>query len=296
MDWSRHPTPEISSNKDFYVTSKGFFEPRIKLESWSLEVGGLVCNAKKFDLKSLASLGEHEEVIGLECVGNKVGGDSLDCAVWRGVRFERFLEMVGPSAGVVDVVLHAADGYSDSVRLSWLKANYAVLAYQMNGEPLSRSHGFPVRLLAPGIYGMKNVKWIERIEFVDYDYQGYWQKRGWSDGAFVKPHARIDAPRTAQELPHGENLLAGVAFAGNKRISKVELSFDGGKKWLPAELKKPLSPYSWSLWAYRWAAPRGRHSIMARCVDGQGRLQPQGPKGISPDHAEGWHTVQVDVL
>ncbi len=197
---------------------------------------------------------------------------------------------------MVDVALYGADGYSDSIRLSWLKANYAMLAYQMNGEQLARSHGFPLRLLAPGIYGMKNLKWIERMELVDYDYIGYWQKRGWSDEAFVKPHARIDAPRTGQELTRGEVLIAGVSFAGIKGVSKVELSFDGGKKWVPAELKRPLSPYSWVLWAYRWEAAKGSHTIVARCIDGQGRVQPRGPKGLAPDHAEGWHTVQVDVV
>lgn len=295
-DWSRHPTPEISSAEDFYVTSKGYFTPKVGAESWSLEVGGLVANPKKLDLSSLASLGEHQQVIGLECVGNKIGGDALDSALWRGVRFDRLLELVEPRANVVDVVLHAADGYSDSIKLEWLKANYAMLATRMNGEALSRSHGFPARLLAPGIYGMKNVKWIERIEFVDSNYLGYWQTRGWSDDAFVKPHARIDTPRSGRELPQGEALVAGVAFTGKEGVSKVEVSFDGGKGWTQAKLKPPRSSYSWVLWAYEWEAPKGRYAIMARCFDGSGRMQPQGPKGISPDHAEGWHTVHVEVL
>lgn len=296
MDWSRHPTPEISSNEDFYVTSKGYFTPQVNLSSWSLEVGGLVGNPKKLDLKSLASLGEQQEVIGLECVGNKIGGSALDNAVWRGVRFDRLLEVVEPRSNVVDVVLYGADGYSDSVRLDWLKANYALLAYQMNGEALPRSHGFPLRLLVPGIYGMKNLKWIENIEFVDHNYLGYWQKRGWSDDAFVKPHARIDAPSPAQELTRGPVQVAGVAFTGNQGVSGVELSFDGGRSWVPARLKEPLSPYSWVLWSHKWEASKGRHAILARCIDGRGRVQPRGPKGQAPDHAEGWHTVEVEVL
>ncbi|MFQ6671943.1 MAG: molybdopterin-dependent oxidoreductase, partial [Candidatus Tectimicrobiota bacterium] len=154
LDWSRHPTPEISPIGDFYAISKGFFDPRISLDGWSLAVGGLVKHPKMFDLSSLAALDHHEEVIGLECVGNRVGGDALDCAVWVGTRFDRLVEAVEPRASVVDVVFYAADGYSDSVRLSWLQANYALLAYRMNGEPLTRSHGYPVRLLTPGIYGM----------------------------------------------------------------------------------------------------------------------------------------------
>jgi DMSO/TMAO reductase YedYZ molybdopterin-dependent catalytic subunit len=296
IDWSRHPTPEISSNEDFYVTSKGFFHPRVNLDSWSLEVSGLVANPKKFDLKSLVSFGEQKKVIGLECVGNKIGGSSLDSALWRGVSFDKLLEAVKPRSNVVDVVMHGADGYSDSIRLDWLKANYALLAHQMNGQDLPRAHGYPLRLLAPGIYGMKNLKWIEGIEFVDYDYKGYWQTRGWSDDAFVKPHARIDTPRPAQEIPRGVVQVAGVAFTGNQGVSKVEVSFDGGRSWAPAHLKEPRSPYSWILWAYPWEAPKGRYAVSARCVDGRGRQQPKGPKGQAPDHAEGWHTVEVEVF
>lgn len=295
LDWSRHPTPEISPNEDFYVTSKGFFHPRLKLGGWSLQVGGLVKNPKTFDLQSLAALDRHKEVIGLECVGNRIGGDALDCAVWRGTRFGRLIEAVEPRSSAVDVVLYGADGYADSVPLSWFRTNFALLASTMNGEPLPRSHGFPLRLLTPGIYGMKNVKWIERVEFVDADYQGYWQVRGWSDEAWVKPHARIDAPIGGAELPRGPTLIAGVAFTGNQGVSKVELSFDRGRTWLPARLKAPRSPYSWVLWAYPWQAPAGLQTITARCVDGRGRIQPKGPKGQAPDHAEGWHTIRVEV-
>jgi DMSO/TMAO reductase YedYZ molybdopterin-dependent catalytic subunit len=161
----------------------------------------------------------------------------------------------------------------------------------MNGEPLTAEHGFPVRLLVPGIYGMKNVKWITGIETVNYDLKGYWQRRGWDDRAEYKTMSRIDAP---DSKIRGETTIAGIAFAGNRGVSKVEVSTDGGTTWEPAQVKPALSAISWVLWRKRWSATRpGKHRLVVRATDGNGQTQTSQYAPPAPSGSSGYHSVSV---
>jgi hypothetical protein len=164
----------------------------------------------------------------------------------------------------------------------------------MNEEPLPKVHGFPARLLVPGLFGMKNPKWITRIDVVDYDFQGYWEKSGWSDEAVVKTMSKATTlPRT---VPLGEVPVGGVAYAGDRGIKEVAYSVDGGKSWLNAEVKAPLGPFTWVLWAAVWtpAAP-GEYTVKVRAKDGGGVLQSAKDTATLPDGASGYHTLRIRV-
>ena len=161
----------------------------------------------------------------------------------------------------------------------------------MNGKPLTKEHGFPLRLLVPGIFGMKNVKWITKIEAVANDFKGYWQRRGWDDKAEYKTISRIDTPNSKVKA---QTTIAGIAFAGDRGIVKVEVSTDGGKTWEAAEIKPPLSPYAWALWQKNWTPEAaGEYAIKVRATDGRSVLQTSQVTSPDPSGATGYHQVYI---
>jgi DMSO/TMAO reductase YedYZ molybdopterin-dependent catalytic subunit len=290
-------SPEITPNERFYVVSKNFFrDPEINETSWRLEVGGFVQHPLTFTLEQIKALPQTAQYFTLQCISNEVGGDLMGNAHWRGVSLQEVLERAGLRAGAVDIVLHSADGYTDSIPLAKAMQKDTVLAYEMNGDVLPRNHGFPVRLLVPDIYGMKNVKWVTKIEVVEYDFKGYWMQRGWSDVATMNTTSRIDVPRNRSFLRAGPNLIGGVAVAGQRGIGQVEVSTDGGITWDVATVKAPLGPNSWSLWLYRWEAPDdavAERKILVRATDDTGALQTSVVRETIPDGATGYHTIAV---
>jgi hypothetical protein len=165
----------------------------------------------------------------------------------------------------------------------------------MNGEPLTKEHGYPARLLIPGIYGMKNVKWITRIELVDYDFKGYWMQRGWSDPAPYQTASRIDVPRNRATLPAGTVQIAGVAFAGARGIDKVEVSLDDGTTWRDAQLKPALAQNAWNLWLLETTLESGTYPLKVRATDGNGDVQTFRDSDPLPNGATGWHSVLLRV-
>ena len=275
---------EVTPTKDFYVVSKNAFDPDVDAGRWRLEVAGLVETPMTLTYDDIKALPAVEQYATLCCISNEVGGDLIGNAAWRGVRLKDLLQRAGLRPGVVDIALRASDGYTDSISLERATQDGTLLVYEMNGEPLKPEHGYPLRLLVPGIYGMKNVKWITRLEAIDYDLKGFWQRRGWDDRAEYKTMSRIDAPASTVK---GEAEIAGVAFAGDRGIGKVEVSTDGGATWETAEIKPALSPFTWVLWHKRWTPPRpGKHRLVVRATDGRGQLQtsqyaPPDPSGSS---------------
>jgi DMSO/TMAO reductase YedYZ molybdopterin-dependent catalytic subunit len=171
-----------------------------------------------------------------------------------------------------------------------------LVAHTMNGVPLPRGHGFPARIIVPGIYGMKNVQWLTEIEVVAQNYKGYYQQKGWSDEAIVKTSSHIDVPGHGGVLKGREAMVQGYAFAGTRGISRVELSMDGGESWREAALEPELSPFAWRFWRYRWELPPpGRHSLVVRATDGTGRMQFSEEQAPFPDGAAGLHEITVTV-
>lgn len=282
---------EITPTRDFYLVSKNAFDPAVDSRRWTLEVTGMVDNPLSFTYDEIRALPSVEQYATLACISNEVGGDLIGTTLWKGVRLADILKQAGLRTGVVDILLRASDDYTDSIPLERATADGTLLVYAMNGEQLTSEHGFPVRLLVPGIYGMKNVKWITRIEAVDFDFKGYWQRRGWDDRAEYKTMSRIDAPAHAVR---GEATIAGIAFAGDRGITKVEVSTDGGRSWEQADIKQALSPYTWVLWHKQWTpAQAGKHLLIVRATDGRGIVQTSQLAPPDPSGSSGHHAVNV---
>lgn len=289
---------EVTPVGRFYTVSKNVFDPSLDARIWKVEIKGRVERPGSLTLDELKRLPAVTKPHTLMCISNEVGGELISNAEWKGVPLRLILERAGIKPGSTELILRARDGYSDSFPLAAALAEGTILAYEMNGRPLERQHGFPARVLVMGIYGMKNVKWLSELEVADYDYKGYWEVRGWSDEAIYKTFSRIDVPAPGSSLRRGErHWIAGVAFAGDRGVTAVEVSVDGGKAWQPAQVKPALGPHTWVLWAYAWTPEAaGATSLVVRAVDGTGAVQPPGPRPPLPDGAEGYHIVPVKIV
>lgn len=294
-------TPLVTSNARFYTidTTLGGY-PQVDPAGWSLDLGGLVDRPRRFSYDDLLALPQVEAWITLGCVGNNVGGNLVGTARWQGVLLADLLRAAGPHPAAAQVALTSVDGYTGSFGLaSALDGRDAMVAIGMNGEPLPIAHGFPARLVVPGLYGYESaVKWLSRIDLVDNDFQAFWVQRGYAKEAVFRTQSRVDVPvdgRPVRRDADGTVLVAGMAWAPHRGLSRVEVSTDGGP-WRPAELAPDLlGPDAWRPWSWRWQAATGTHTLSVRATDGRGLTQPGQPRGVLPDGATGWHTVVVVV-
>ncbi len=286
--------PEVTPVPEHYVVSKNVFNPSVPERGWQLKITGMVDNELSFSLDDLKALPSVERTSTLTCISNQVGGDLIGNSVWTGVYLNDLLVTAGIQDGADELILRAADNYSDSFPLEAARREGTIVAYLQNGEPLTRDHGFPARVLVPGIYGMKNVKWVTEIELTNQDYKGYWQTRGWSDPAIVQTMSRIDTA-TATKLDDGTYGIGGIAFAGLRGIEQVEVSVDNGQSWQTAQVKPALNDLSWNLWGFTWDAEPGTYPVVVRATDGTGDTQTAEPNRPLPDGATGYHMVNVKV-
>ena len=289
---------EVTSAADHYVVDINLVQPAVEADDWNLRVFGAV--DRELDL-TFPALQRRFEVVQeysvLCCVSNEVGGGLIGNSAWGGVRLADVLTEAGPRDGAFDVVFRVADGYSDSIPLELAMKPQVLLAVSQNDRPLTQEHGFPCRVRIPSIYGMKNVKWLESIEVVKTDFKGYWQERGWSDDATVRTQSRIDVAGEDRSARRGRaTWIAGVAWAGDRGIRKVEVSTDGGSTWSDAQVRQPISEFSWSQWAYRWTpSEEGDAVVMCRATDGTGSTQTDDIAPPHPAGATGYHKVTVRV-
>ena len=291
--------PEFYTPLDaFYVVSKNIVDPTVAEMDWSLEIDGLVDKPMMLTYSDLLLRDSHEMASTLECISNRVGGTYISNTVWTGFPLKTLLEEARLQEGVIDIKLEAADGYSESIPVDEALQDDTMLVYLMDGLPLTDDHGFPARLIVPNIFGMKNVKWITRIEAVAEDYQGYWQERRWSDVATVVTMSRLDIPRQGFKADLGSTVeLGGVAFAGDRGISAVEVTTDGGNTWNAAELSEVPSNRTWRLWRYDLAATvPGVRLVSVRATDGDGELQTEVEREPLPDGATGWDRSWFEIL
>ncbi len=271
---------EITPADEFYTVSKNSVDPVVTASDWKLKVDGTVEKPLTLTMSELRTMGVLSMYATLACISNEVGGSWIGNARWTGVPMASVLNAAVPLKSTRDVVLHAADGYTDSIPLQRGLHPLCLLAYEMNDGPLTSTHGFPLRLIVPGIYGMKNVKWITRIELRSDDYIGFWQQRGWDDSAPYQLMSRIDVARGG--------IVAGVAFGGDRGVSAVEVKV-GDQPWRQAELRPPLSPLTWVLWHLE-ADCKGQ-PVTVRMADGGGELQVAQPSPPFPQGSTGLHRV-----
>ncbi len=289
---------EITPTESFYHISKNFFDPSPGSKDWKLEIKGLVDNPYSLTYDQLTALRAVEVTTGMMCISNPIGGGLIGNAKWKGVRLADLLQKAKPKKNALELAMSAVDGYTDSITLKKALDPDVVLVWEMNGAPLTSQHGFPARLLVPGIYGMKHLKWITSIELVDYDYKGFWQQpaQGWNDPAPVNTMSRIDLPTAGNLDVNKKTTISGVAFAGDRSISKVEVSTDGGKTWKEAYVKPPLSGTSWVVWGYEWTpTTAGKYTVQIRATDGDGKLQVVKKADPYPNGATGYHSVTYRV-
>ena len=282
---------EITPNGQFYQVSKNFFDPSVDVAHWTLEVTGLVAKPLKLSYSAFTKAAPAvERYQTFECISNKVGGDLISSARWKGVRARDILALAGVKSGATTIIWRSADGYSESIPIGVVLDPVTLLAYEMNGEPLPQKHGAPVRVLMLNRYGMKQPKWLTSIEVADHDFAGYWEHQGWSKEAIVKTNCAF----RAEVKEGGAMALGGWAFAGSRGISKVEVSADGGQTWFPAALKGPLGVNCWQFWSAEWT-PRapGDYTLMVRAVDGGGAAQPAEPTPTLPSGGQGYHTITI---
>jgi len=287
---------EVTPAEKHYVVDIDLLDPVVEAAGWTLTVGGLVERPSKLTFSELQGRFRlFEEVAVLTCISNWVGGPLVGSSRWTGIRLRDVLSSAGLRKGAVEVMFRCADGYTESLPLERAMDSSVLLAIAQDGRPLRQEHGFPCRLRAPAVYGMKNPKWLPEIEVVSQDHQGYWEQRGWSEDATVRTESRIDT--AGSDLRAGsQTWVAGVAWAGIRGISKVEVSTDSGRMWGPAILLPPLSPYAWTQWAFRWTPPRpGTYRVLCRATDGTEALQDAARRLPHPSGASGYHEVGVSV-
>ena len=267
---------EVTSDDRFYQVDIDIFAPSVVASTWSLQVTGLVQNPKTYLFIATSRTSEDCEYNTFECVSNDVNGNLISNGEWGGVKLsDLFADMGDVSAGADYVVFYSVDGYSVGIPLTKALESDSILAYEMNSVPLPQNHGYPLRAVIPGLYGMMSAKWIRKISVVNTTYMGYWQTRGWSNVGTVQTLAFITTPSdgASQSLSanNGIVIVGGYAYAGDRGISKVEVSIDNGKTWQPALLKPPISNDTWALWAFEWTTTQtGSVNVYARATDGTG--------------------------
>ena len=292
---SSYITPLDGDNR-FYRIDTALEIPQVDPTSWKLKIGGLVDNPFELTYDEILAMPQEEHVITLSCVSNEVGGPLVGNAVWGGVPLRTLLERAQVRSTGVQVVGRSVDDFTAGFPTELaLDGRNAMLAVAMNGQPLPLRHGFPARLVVPGLYGyVSAVKWIKEIRLETADYDGYWIPRGWSKLGPMKTMSRIDVPRDRVRVTQGRTAVAGVAWSPTRGIAAVEVQVDGGA-WAAAKLGGAVTDETWLQWVYEWDAKPGKHVLRVRATDKTGALQSSKFVDPRPDGAEGFHEITVTV-
>lgn len=290
-------TPFITPNDDFYLIDTALSVPRIRLDRWTMTIGGMVDTPLTLSYEDLLARPQVERVITIACVSNEVGGSLIGTAVWQGILLSDLLDEAGVSPDAEQVFGTSVDGWTCGFPVEVARdGRDALIAVGMNGEPLPIKHGFPARVIVPGIYGyVSATKWVSSLDLTRWDEAvGYWVPRGWSRDAPVKTQSRIDVPRRDDNVVAGPTPIAGVAWAQHRGIAKVEVRVDDGA-WVEARTGTEVTVDAWRQWVYEWDATPGEHTIQVRATDNTGETQTEEVSRPDPDGATGWHTRTVRV-
>jgi DMSO/TMAO reductase YedYZ molybdopterin-dependent catalytic subunit len=290
--------PFITPNADFYRIDTALSVPQVQRQDWRLRIHGMVDREVTFRFDELAQFEAIDKVVTLTCVSNPVGGNLISNATWTGYRVRDLLARAGVHSDADMVLSKSIDGFTAGTPVEALTDNRdALLAVAMNGEPLPTEHGYPARLVVPGLYGyVSATKWLVDLELTRFDRaQAYWTRLGWSAHGPIKTESRIDVPRAGSGVPMGTATFGGVAWAQHRGIRAVEVRIDDGP-WRPATLGAAYSNDTWRLWSYTWQADQpGHHTITVRATDNTGAVQTADIAGAVPNGATGWHSVPFTV-
>ncbi|HEV3148976.1 MAG TPA: molybdopterin-dependent oxidoreductase [Chthoniobacterales bacterium] len=293
----------ITPNKLFYCVTKNVVDPRVNVHLWHLEVNGLVENPREYRFEDFTAITPVEQETTLMCISNGLDAGLMSNAVWKGVAMHDLLDPAAPLSNAAKVRLHGVDNYTDTIPLEKAMDPATIVAYEMNGVPLPHRHGYPARVIVPGYFGEKHVKWLTRIEVTDSNAKGFYETQGWGPDFIVPTRSRIDVPEhesriTINEL-RGPIEVKGVAFGGNRGVSRVELSFDEGETWDDADIYYTGGDLAWSLWSAHdgWMPDEpDDYTIVVRATDGEGHVQEweedRGPfSGVT-----GFHKIVVHIV
>ena len=291
-------TPFVVPNADFYRVDTNLVVPSVDPATWTLTIGGMVQRPYSINFAELLAMPMVERYLTLTCVSNEVGGQYAGNARWLGVRLTDLLHRAGLDPAADQLLCTAVDGWTSSAPVQpATDGRDALVCVGMNGEPLPPEHGFPVRMVIPGLYGFVSAcKWLVSIEATTYaQTQAYWTERGWATDAPVRTMARIEVPAPLSTVTAGAVAVAGTAWAQHRGIDGVEVQIDDAA-WVPARLAAAPSADTWRQWSYAWDAPPGQHTIRARATDGTGQTQPEARLSPFPSGAQGWHEIVVSVV
>ena len=290
--------PLVSSNEEFYRIDTALQVPVINADDWTLKITGMVENEIEITFAELLALPLIETYVTLMCVSNEVGGYLTGNAKWLGYPIRDLLARAKPKSGADVVLSTSQDGFTATTPLEVLQdtGRNSLLAVGMNGEALPLEHGYPVRMVVPGLYGyVSATKWVVELKVSTFEQESaYWTDRGWSARGPVKTSSRIDVPSFGESLQPGKVAIAGVAWAQHVGIERVEVRVDT-EPWQEATLAEAISADTWRQWFIEWDATSGDHTLEVRATDATGFTQTEKRVDVVPDGAEGWHTIQVRV-
>jgi DMSO/TMAO reductase YedYZ molybdopterin-dependent catalytic subunit len=289
--------PWVTPVADFYRVDTSLAVPLVVPTDWKVTIHGMVDREITLTYDDLLRRTMTEDWMTLCCVSNPVGGHLIGNAWWAGVRIAPILAEAGPQPGADAVLSRSVDGWTAGTPLSALTdGRNALFALAMNGQPLTPEHGFPVRMIVPGLYGyVSATKWVVDLEVTQFgDFSAFWTERGWAPQGPIKTESRIDVPRDGSSLSRGTVVIAGVAWAQHRGIRKVEVRIDSGD-WRTCHLAADPTIDSWRQWVYRWQATSGNHSIAVRATDDTGAIQTSQDAGAVPNGASGYHTIGVSI-
>ncbi|HEX3721845.1 MAG TPA: molybdopterin-dependent oxidoreductase [Nitrolancea sp.] len=284
----------------FYLVTKNVIDPVVHPSLWRLEIDGLVEHPHTYGFDELTALTPITQDTTLECISNQVGDGLISNAQWTGVPLRDLLNSAVLKPGIKRVLFRAVDGYTDTIPLDKALDPTTLVAYRMNGQPLPHHHGYPVRIIVPGRFGEKNVKWITRIEPIGEETKGYYESQGWGPTFIPATLSRFDFPRNSQTLKLASDLpinVRGIASAGDRGITRVEVSVDNKTSWQDATLDSRGSKLTWRLWSFAWSPVQpGDYHLWVRATDGSGAVQTVEHYDIVPDGSSGFDRATVHVV
>ena len=291
----------ITPNDLFYCVTKNVIDPRVNVDLWHLEVNGLVQNPATYRFQDLKGFNQVEQETTLMCISNGLDAGLISNAVWKGMTLRDLIDPAGPMADARRVRLFGVDNYTDTIPLEKALEPTTLLVWEMNGHSLPDRHGYPLRAIVPGCFGEKHVKWLTRIELTGDDVKGFYETQGWGPDFMTPTRSRIDVPDHESRFSLGQLggpiEVKGIAFGGDRGISRVEISDDNGETWTDANIHYAGTKLTWALWSFNWEPEDGDdYTLVVRAADGEGKVQEFEENRAFTSGITGFHRIVVHIF